>query len=106
MEKLGTAEYKAWMTYQKKLSYDAEHMKETTEIDHQREHFMKLSDNFYKLLKAVNTNTDDLYYQFCPMANDGKGAYWVSESETISNPYYGKKMMRCGSTKETIKGKE
>ncbi|HZV68945.1 MAG TPA: DUF3347 domain-containing protein [Saprospiraceae bacterium] len=105
MEKLGTAEYKVWMQYQKKLSSDAAHMGGTSELEHQREHFMKLSDNFYKMVKALNTNTTDLYYQFCPMANDGKGAYWVSEKQAIANPYFGKRMMTCGSTKETIKGK-
>ena len=39
--------------------------------------------------KAFNTNAVTLYYQFCPMANDGQGAYWVSEREKISNPYMG-----------------
>ena len=106
MEKLSTAEYKAWMEYQKKLSYDAEHMKGTSELEHQREHFMKLSDNFYKMIKALNINDTDLYYQYCPMANNGKGAYWVSEQEGILNPYYGKKMLKCGSTKEKIEAKE
>jgi hypothetical protein len=106
MEKLSADEHKVWMEYESKLSYDAEHMKETDDIDHQREHFMKLSDNFYKMVKALNVNTADLYYQYCPMANGGKGAYWVSEQEGILNPYFGKKMLKCGSTKETIKGNQ
>lgn len=106
MEKLSGADHKVWMQYQEKLSYDAEHMKGTDELEHQREHFIKLSANFYKMIKAININNEDLYYQFCPMANDGKGAYWISEKQVIANPYFGKKMMTCGSTKETIKGKE
>ena len=43
------------------------------------------------------------YYQFCPMANNDKGAYWFSETEEIRNPYFGDTMMGCGETKETIK---
>ena len=101
-EKLPVSERKTWTLYKEKLSYDAAHMKGTSEIEHQREHFMKFSDNFYKVLKALNINTSDLYYQYCPMANDGKGAYWISEQEGILNPYFGKKMLKCGSTKETL----
>jgi Protein of unknown function (DUF3347) len=105
MEKLPDVEHRVWMEYQEKLSYDAEHIKNTDELDHQREHFIKLSANFYNMIKAININKDDLYYQFCPMANDGKGAYWVSEKQAIANPYFGKKMMTCGSTKETLKAR-
>ncbi len=104
MEKLSSADHKVWMEYESKLSSHAEHMIGTDDIEHQREHFIKLSDNFYKMVKALNVNTADLYYQYCPMANDGKGAYWVSEQEGILNPYFGKKMLKCGSTKETIEG--
>ena len=43
-----------------------------------------------------------VYYQFCPMAFDSKGAYWLSESNSIQNPYFGKKMIDCGETKETL----
>jgi hypothetical protein len=28
---------------------------------------------------------------------------WISESAIIKNPYYGKKMIECGVTKETLK---
>ncbi len=105
IEKLSTADHKIWMQYEAKLSYDAEHLKETDDIEHQREHFIKLSDNFYKMVKALNVNTADLYYQYCPMANDGKGAYWVSEQNGILNPYFGKMMLHCGSTKDTLEAK-
>lgn len=103
MDKLSTQQHTIWMQYDEKLSYDASHMKETTDIDHQREHFTSLSKNMYKMLQALKINTSDLYYQYCPMANDGKGAYWVSEKANITNPYLGKKMPSCGSTKDTIK---
>lgn len=106
MDKLTAVQHKVWMEYNAKLSYDAEHIKGTDELEHQREHFSKLSLNIYAMLQALHTNTIDLYYQFCPMANDGKGAYWVSESEIITNPYFGKKMLKCGSTKETLKANQ
>jgi hypothetical protein len=102
MSKFNPAQHKVWMTYAKKLSYDAEHIKGTKEMDHQREHFVSLSKAMHEVEKALNSNSMTLYYQFCPMANDGKGAYWLSETEKIKNPYMGKKMPSCGSTKETL----
>lgn len=106
MDKMPAGQHKAWMKYNEKLSYDAEHIKGTDEIDHQREHFISLSTNMYKLLKELDIHTADLYYQYCPMANNNKGAYWISEQSKIVNPYMGKKMLSCGSTKETLKAKQ
>lgn len=105
VDKLSAEQRKIWMKYNEKLSYDAEHIKETMDTEHQREHFVSLSKNMYELIKAFNTNSSKVYYQFCPMANDGKGASWLSEVAKISNPYMGKKMPECGSIKETIKVK-
>ena len=99
---LTATQLKVWKQYAEKLSYDAEHIKGTTEIEHQREHFIKLSENMYKFLKASGINSSELYYDFCPMANNGKGAYWISEEYKISIPYYGKKMATCGSVKDTL----
>jgi hypothetical protein len=78
-------------------------MKEAKEIEHQREHFAGFSKNMFKLLQGLKINSVDLYYQHCPMANDGKGAYWVSEKSEIVNPYMDTKMSSCGSTKDTLK---
>lgn len=103
MDKLSATQHNVWMQYNEKLSYDALHMKETNDIDHQREHFANLSKNMYKMMGVLKTNTADLYYQYCPMANDSKGAYWISEKPVIVNPYLGAKMPTCGSTKDTIK---
>jgi hypothetical protein len=71
-------------------------------IEHQREHFVMLSKDIYDLVKAFGSG-QLLYKDFCPMANDGKGAIWLSETKEIKNPYFGKKMMTCGSVKEEVK---
>lgn len=104
-DKLTPDQQKIWKKYNEKLSYDAEHIKGTLDIEHQREHFVSLSKNMYEVVKGFNTNSSTVYYQFCPMANNGKGASWLSELEKINNPYMGKKMPGCGSVKETIKNK-
>lgn len=81
----------------------AEHIGENAgDIEHQREHFDILSKDVYDLVKAFGS-TRLLYKDNCPMYNDGKGAIWLSEAKAIKNPYYGKKMLSCGSMKEEIK---
>ena len=43
-----------------------------------------------------------VYYQFCPMAFNEKGAFWLSTTKEISNPYFGDQMLTCGEIKETL----
>ena len=71
-------------------------------IAHQREHFVLLSKDVSDLIKTFGNGGQTLYKDFCPMANDGKGATWISEIKDIKNPYLGKAMPTCGSVKETI----
>lgn len=104
MDKMTTEQHAVWMKYTKKLTYDATHISEVAELDHDREHFTSLSKNMFAVVKAFPTSTP-IYYQFCPMAGDGKGAYWLSADSKIHNPYYGDKMNGCPSTKETIQAK-
>ena len=72
-------------------------------IKHQREHFVMLSKDISDLIKMLGNGGQTLYKDFCPMANDGKGAIWISETKEIKNPYLGKSMPACGTVKEEIK---
>ncbi len=96
---MGAAQQAVWKNYVDKLSFDSRHISESTSIDHQREHFESLSKSMYAVLKAFKANSVAIYWQYCPM----KKASWLSEKSTIENPYYGKEMPDCGSTKETLK---
>lgn len=78
----------------------AEHIAESA-MDHQREHFEILSKDVIDLLAITGTNKT-LYQDFCPMYNDGKGAVWISEFKEIKNPFYGSKMLSCGSMQKEI----
>ena len=102
METLKTEEHTMFMKYLSDLKTDAGHIAESKDPAHQREHFTSLSKNMYELMK-VSKQADTIYYQNCPMYNDGKGANWLSKESTIKNPYYGSQMMSCGKTVETIK---
>ena len=104
METLTTNEHTIWMKVAKDLSFDAEHISDTKDPGHQRDHFMSLSKNMYELIKVSKQETP-IYYQHCPMYNDGKGANWLSKENAVKNPYYGSKMLTCGSVVETIDNK-
>ncbi len=101
MDKLDPVQHAVWMKLQKKLSFDAEHIKSVDETKHQREHFVSLSKNMHEVMTLIK-NDVPVYYQNCPMYNGGKGANWLSLDSKISNPYLGKSMPTCGKTVETI----
>ena len=74
-----------------------------TDIESQRVAFSTLSNDFIALVKKSGLKSGELYVDFCPMAMEDKGAYWLSASKEIKNPYFGEKMLTCGEIKETIK---
>jgi len=102
MDNLSMDVHIAWMKVFENLKEDAEHIADIKDIGRQRDHFISLSKNIYEVMKISKQETPT-YYQFCPMANDGKGANWLSKENTIKNPYYGSQMLNCGNTVETIK---
>ena len=101
MNKLTTEEHSVWMKVMKDLAFDTEHIEETKDSGHQRDHFNTLSDNVYQLLR-ISKYEQPVYYQHCPMANGGKGANWLSKENAVKNPYFGSQMLTCGKTVETI----
>jgi len=102
MDKLSMDVHMAWMKVFENLKEDAKHIAGIKDIGRQRDHFISLSKNIYEVMKISKQETPT-YYQFCPMANDGKGANWLSKENEIKNPYYGSQMLNCGNTVETIK---
>jgi copper chaperone CopZ len=102
MGKLKMDVHMVWMKVMKDLKEDATMISQSTDTKKQRDSFDVLSENIYKLIKVSKAKTT-VYFQHCPMANDGKGANWLSKENTINNPYYGSMMLSCGKTVETIK---
>ena len=85
------------------LKEHAEHIgKNSGDLKHQREHFVMMSEDVYDLTKAFGGG-QPLYHDHCPMANDNKGATWLSETKEVKNPYFGGKMSECVKVQEVIK---
>ena len=81
---------------------DVQKIIETTDPKIQREFFESLSEQMIELAKSSELTSGNLFLQHCPMANGNKGANWLSISEEIRNPYFGDKMLKCGSVTEKI----
>lgn len=92
-----------WMDQLKTLNSTISAIGKSDDIEKQRQEFVQFNLVFYKSVKMFGLQNVTAYYQYCPMANNDKGAYWLSSTEDILNPYFGDIMLSCGETKETIK---
>ncbi len=99
---LGPNAREIWMSNLKNLSHMASRIEQSNSIDEQREQFAMYNRSLYRTFQFLGHEGEPIYYQYCPMAFDNKGAYWLSSTEEIRNPYFGDRMMTCGSTKEVI----
>lgn len=88
-----------WMEQLNSLKSHGESIKNSNAIEEQRNQFDFLSQAMINSIKAFGTNDKTYYIQYCPMAKDNQGADWISTESQIRNPYFGDKMMKCGSVK-------
>jgi hypothetical protein len=98
MAALAPKDHQAFMGLQDKLAYDSRHISESSDINHQREHFTSLSANLFKLAKQSRLSANPIYEDYCPM----KKAYWLSSDAAIKNPYFGSSMLTCGKVSTTL----
>lgn len=89
----------AWMESWSALTDTATELIGAGDIDEARSSFRILSD---ELIAAVEMFGIDgvIYRQYCPMAFDDEGAYWISDEEQIQNPYLPETMPGCGEVIE------
>ena len=71
-------------------------------IEQQRLQFKKLSEQMIALVDKLQGLPTPIYVQHCPMADHNSGANWLSLSSEIRNPYFGDKMLTCGTVARKI----
>lgn len=103
MKLLSGVAHNDWMNYLAPIQSSLKEIQASADIETQRKAFSTLSDNLYKSIKAYGLEGATAYYEFCPMAFDNQGAFWLSSEEKIRNPYFGDKMLTCGLVKEKLK---
>ena len=93
--------HKQWMTLEGHIQSSASSISKSSEIKTQRDYFKQLSTYLIKAVQLFGVN-EKVYLEFCPMADNNNGAYWLSKVEQILNPYFGDAMLKCGEVKQTI----
>ncbi len=73
----------------------------SSDIQEQREKFVIVTAIVEKLLEN-SVAKGSFFKQYCPMAFNNTGAYWLSNSKEIRNPYFGSKMLKCGRVDKEI----
>ncbi len=94
-----------WMKLKKPITDNLTGIIQMKGIEMKRSHFSIVSDKLTEAIEEFgvhSTKTASLYLEFCPMAFDNTGAYWVSETKEISNPYFGDVMLKCGEVKKEL----
>lgn len=84
------------------LKEEVQKVANTADIKVQRSSFDLISVMMVDLAKSVDLSSVTLYKQYCPMAKNNEGAFWLSTSSEIRNPYFGDQMLKCGSVLEEI----
>ena len=72
-------------------------------IEDVRKVFQSASVTMINLARDFKPMDSPLYIQHCPMADQEKGADWLSREKEIRNPYFGKSMLTCGEVTDTLK---
>jgi hypothetical protein len=102
MSKLQGEQMDFYHTQAEKLEKGLKGVEQSADIEEIRAELATVSEAMYALVKAYDPSESELYYQYCPMAKNNAGANWLSNSKEIVNPYMGQRMLKCGSTQETI----
>ncbi len=71
-------------------------------MEEKRKEFQIVSDQLYDLIRAVQYDRTIIYHVYCATAFTDQGAYWLSKTRQIRNPYIPKKMIGCGEIKDSI----
>jgi Cu(I)/Ag(I) efflux system membrane fusion protein len=103
MTRLKPDEHEQWMPLVSQIDKAIKSARGTQDIEAIRQSFAVISDAYFKAIQAFSVQGMNVYYQFCPMAFDNKGAYWISKTEDVRNPYFGSKMLSCGEIVQEIK---
>lgn len=94
---------KVWSNFKSKLNAETKYAVKLKDIEKLRTKFEAIANVMIDVTKAFTPLDESTYVQFCPMAHNNKGAIWLSDKKEIVNPYLGKKMLTCGSTKQVLK---
>jgi len=91
-----------WAEMLQGMRTSLEAMRATRDLEQQRGYYSGLSNTLHQALKHFGVSKKTVYWQYCPMAFNDRGAYWLSAVKEIRNPYFGDEMLKCGVVKEIM----
>lgn len=94
--------HNSWMQLSNDLKAHTQSLNSTIDLKAQRNHFKPLSATLIIAVEKYGVNMK-VYSQFCPMADNDTGGYWLSIEDKVLNPYFGDAMLKCGEVIKTIK---
>lgn len=95
--------HELWMKHQKRSMDALTQMERSADLESMRKGFKLLSDEMVAISMTFGPFDKPVYIQRCPMADNERGADWLSDEEIIENPYFGASMLKCGEITKTIK---
>lgn len=100
---LGDA-HNVWMKALKQINKNIAAIQNNDNIEIQRKAFGLLGKNLSTVIDMLGIKTPGdkaLYLEFCSMADNNKGSFWLSYDKEIFNPFFGQSMISCGEVKKT-----
>lgn len=99
---LTVEEGQKWTNMMQSLQNTANAIATAPALAQQRESFAMLSSTMENTIRSFGLADKTVYRQYCPMAFDNKGGYWLASEEEINNPYFGDEMLHCGAVEDTL----
>jgi len=97
MELLDESNHSKWMRLVGDLDAAARTGSGSKDLEAARHAFASASKAILDVEERFGHAGDATHYAIhCPMAFDNQGADWLQTSDSVSNPYFGAKMLRCG----------
>lgn len=89
--------HQVWMDFNQELKSE---LNEAKDIEQIRNSFINVSQTMIGMNGTFQPMNYPIYIQHCPMANNNKGADWLSKEKEVKNPYFGSSMLSCGEVKQ------
>ncbi len=93
-----------WKSQLQRMEAALQGIEDSEDLAGQRKEFKKLSNSMSSVVQQYgwSSGRDSLYLEYCPMADQDQGGYWLSYEKAIRNPYFGDEMLQCGEVVRAI----
>lgn len=73
------------------------------DLEGKRAGYEAVSDMLYDIVQSTGLKGKTIYRQYCSMAFNDRGAYWLSRSSKLQNPYFSNGMLGCVEVTDSLR---